>query len=129
MIENDKLVGSFITEAGWTIDIGTVPNLKRNGFDQFTLQWSGGLHQGRGGVGVDLVEFSNGVPKAIGWYQAEEIIYEETTKAWKLTAKRGNPPVFYLQRFNSPDDRKWRAVGSAKPYKLLKKSIAFKAVK
>jgi hypothetical protein len=129
LIENDKLVGSFITESGWTIDIGTVADLKKNGFDQFTLQWSGGLHQGRGGVGVDLVEFSKGVPKAIGWYQAEEIMYEETTKAWKLTAKRGSRPGFYRQRFSSSDNNKWRAVGAARPYTLVKKTITFEAVK
>lgn len=129
LLEKNKPIGSFITESGWTIDIRTVADLKKNGFDQFTLQWSGGLHQGRGGVGVDLVEFSNGVPKAIGWYLAEEIMYEETTKAWKLTAKRGNRPTFYRQRFSSPDGKKWRAVGGAKPYKLVRKTITFEAVK
>lgn len=129
LIEGNDLIGSFITEAGWTIDIGTVTDLKKNGYDQFTLQWSGGLHQGRGGVGVDLIEFSNGVPRVIGWYLAEEIMYEESTKAWKLTARRGSSPTFYRQRFSSPDNKKWRSVGTAKPFKLVKKSITFKVVK
>lgn len=129
LIENGKLAGSYISNAAWTVDIGRVGDVNQNGLDEFTLHWSGGMHQGQGGIGVDLMEFSGGFPKGIGWYKAEEFADTEVSAAWRLTAKPGTQPVFYVQRFTTKDEKKWRAVGKARPRKLAKVTEKFEVVK
>ena len=72
LIEDGKVIGNYISDGGWSANIGVVPDINQNGLNEFTLAYSGGMHQGQGGVGVDLMEFSGGHPKGIGWYKAEE---------------------------------------------------------
>lgn len=129
LIENGKLVAHYISAAAWTVDIGRVADVNQNGLDEFTLHWSGGMHQGQGGVGVDLMEFSGGLPKGIGWYKAEEFADTEVSAAWKLTAKPGKQPVFYVQKFTTKDEKKWRTVGKISTYKLGKTFGKFEVVK
>lgn len=118
LIEGDKVLGNFVSEGGWGVSIGLVPDINRNGILEFTLAYSGGLHQGQGGTGVDLMEFSNGLPKGIGWYKAEEFGPTEAVTSWKLTAKPGKTPVFYKQKFFSGENRKPRPVGKNAVTKL-----------
>jgi hypothetical protein len=129
LAENGKVIGNYITDSGWTIDIGTVPDVNQNGLDEFTLHYGGGMHQGQGGVGVDLMEFSKGVPKGIGWFQAEKFEDTEAVTVWKVTAKSAPTPIFYKQKFASAGDSKWRRVGGNLLFKLGKPYGAFTVVK
>ena len=129
LIENGRVIGNFFADTGWTMEIVRVADLNGNGLDEFTLAYSGGMHQGHGGVGVDLMEFADGTPKGIGWYKSEEFDDTQASSAWKLTAKPGPVPVFYRQKFTSRDGNKWRAVGAATVFKLGKAISNFEAVK
>ncbi len=128
LAENGEIIGNYVADSGWTLDIGTVPDVNQNGLDEFTLHYGGGMHQGQGGVGVDLMEFSNGVPKGIGWFQAEAFEDTEAVTAWKVTARSGPTPTFYKQKYASAGDSKWRRVGADLPFKLGKPYGAFTAV-
>lgn len=129
LIENEKIAGIYGSDGGWTTGISVVPDINRNGLDEFVLAYSGGLHQGQGGVGVDLVEFSNGVPVGIGWYQSEKFDDTNVSTAWKLTAKPRKVPVFYRQKFTSGDGGKWRGGGLAKVFKPGEPISKFTVVK
>ena len=130
LIEGGKVAGSYISEAGWTGDINAVADINQNGLDEFALAYSGGLHQGQGGTGVDVMEFSDGLPKGIGWYKAEEFGPTEASTAWKLTAKPGATPIFYKQKFFSGEGSKYKRVGAAVVTKLTKVFTSkFSAVK
>ncbi|MEP6788548.1 MAG: hypothetical protein ABJB40_08955 [Acidobacteriota bacterium] len=129
LIDNGKVIGNFASDGGWTDTIEAVPDVNQNGLSEFTLSYSGGLHQGHGGVGVDLVEFKNGLPVGIGWYLAEKIEDTDATQVWKLTAKPGKEPVYYRQRFLSNDGKKWRRAGIPTAFKLGKAYSKFTAVK
>lgn len=129
LIEDGKVVGNFISDVGWSVGIGAVPDVNRNGLDEFTLAYSGGLHQGQGGTGVDLVEFVNGVPTGTGWYQAEQFGDTEAVTMWKLTAKPGKVPVFYKQKYFSGEGKPARRAGVNAVTKLGKPVGKFQAVK
>lgn len=129
LIEGGKVVGSYISDSSWTVGIGAVPDINQNGLDEFTLAYSGGMHQGQGGVGVDLMEFAGGIPKGIGWYKAEEFADTEAVSVWKLTAKPGAVPVFYKQKYFSGENSKYRKVGANAVTKLTKVNGRFTAVK
>src|SRR5436189_3118241 len=79
LIEGDAVAGNFVSDGGWGEAIAAVPDIDQNGVLEFTLAYSGGLHQGSGGTGVDLMRFSDGVPVGIGWYKAEEFDESEAT--------------------------------------------------
>ena len=111
LIEGDSVVGNSISDGSWGLDIAAVPDINRNGILEFTLAYSGGLHQGAGGIGVDIMEFSDGLPTAIGWYRAEEIGPSGPVTMWKLTAQPGKSPLFYKQKFISGKNDNARPVG------------------
>jgi hypothetical protein len=130
LAEGGKIVGNFISDGGWGVVIGRVPDVNQNGLDEFTLAYSGGLHQGTGGTGVDVMEFSGDLPRGIGWYKAEEFGPTEASTMWKLTAKPGKTPVFYKQKFFSGENRPAKAVGKPAITKLTKVFVSkFEAVK
>lgn len=129
LIENGKLVGSFLSESGWSASINSVPDINRNGLDEFVLSYTGGLHQGQGGVGADLIEFSGGMPKGLGWFQAESFGETEAITAWKVTAAPGKTPVFYKQKYFSGENQKFRRVGGNLAFKLGKPYSTFEAIK
>ena len=130
LIEGDDVVGNFVSDGGWGVDIASVNDINQNGVLEFTLAYSGGLHQGHGGTGVELLEFSDGLPSGIGWYKAEEFDETESTTSWKLTAKPGKPPVYYKQKFASRGGGKARAVGKSVVTKLDKAFVSnFERVK
>lgn len=129
LIDGGKLSGNYLAEAGWTVGIGAVADINKNGLDEFTLAYSGGMHQGMGGTGVDLFEFSGGSPKGLGWYKAEEFGPTETVSVWKLTAKPGAMPSFFKQKFTSRENSAYRKIGTNAPTKLGKPISNFSAVK
>jgi hypothetical protein len=131
LIENGKLAGSWVDESGWSLEIHTIPDINKNGLDEFALAYGGGMHQGQSGVGVDLMEFSGGAPKGLGWYQSEKIDESDTVTVWKLTARPGPSPVFYKQRFTSgdADGAGYVARGKAAVTKLGKAYGSFDKVK
>ena len=112
------------TDGGWGVDIAPVNDINQNGILEFTLAYSGGLHQGRGGTGVELMEFADGLPGGIGWYKAEEFDEGETSSSWKLTAKPGTTPVYYKQKFVSRSGGKARPVGKSVVTKLDKAFVS-----
>ncbi|MFN2500443.1 MAG: hypothetical protein ABR530_00325 [Pyrinomonadaceae bacterium] len=128
VIDGDRIASSFIADAGWSADIARVADINQNGLDELVLVYAGGLHQGEGGTGVDLIEFSGGKPSGLGWYQAERFSEEGPTVGWKLTAKPGPTPIYYRQKFLSGHDQRWRRAGNAAVFKLGKPYSKFKAV-
>jgi hypothetical protein len=129
LIEDGKVAGNYLAEAGWTVDLRAVADVNRNGLDEFTLTYSGGMHQGMGGTGVDLMEFAGGMPKGIGWYKAEEFGPTESASAWKLTAKPGAKLVFSKQKYMSREGGDYKKVGAATAAKLTEVISKFTAVK
>jgi hypothetical protein len=129
LVDGGKVVGNYIADSGWTIGIESIPDLNGNGLDEFTLAYGGGMHQGQGGVGVDLMEFAGGLPKGLGWYKAEEYADTQATSVWKLTAKPGKIPIFYKQKFFSGENEKYRARGGAVVTKLGAAYGKFEAIK
>jgi hypothetical protein len=129
LINGGRLEGNYIFDGGWSVDIATVSDINQNGLDEFTLAYSGGMHQGQGGVGVDLMEYSMGKPVGIGWYKAEEFDDTNVSYVWKLTAKPGKTPVFYRQKYASSQNNKWRRVGTNSAFKLRKAFSKFTSVK
>lgn len=129
LIESGKVIGIFSADAGWTVNIGRVPDVNKNGLDEFTLAYSGGMHQGQGGVGVDLMEFAKNFPVGIGWYLAEKYEDTQASVGWKLTAKPGKAPIYFRQRFSADESEKWHPIGRASVFKLGKAYSKFRAVK
>lgn len=128
LLENGKVVGSYVADSGWAMRIKRLPDINRNGLDEFLLYYGGGMHQGRGGIGVDIVEFSNGAPKGMGWFQAETITDTESDWGYKVTVKTGKTPVFYRQKYMN-DEGKWRKTGANARFALKKVFDKYLAVK
>lgn len=127
--ENGKVISIYGSESGWSLDIGALPDINANGLDEFTLSYGGGMHQGQGGVGVDIMEFTGSAPKGIGWFKAEEFMDTEAVNVWKVTAKPGPTPVFYKQKYASVEGGKWRRTGANSVFKLGKAYGNFEVVK
>jgi hypothetical protein len=105
LIENGKVVGLYVSESGWAMDLKKLSDINRNGFDEFLLYYSGGMHQGQGGIGVDLMEFSaSGAIKGLGWFQSEGFT-EDDSWSYKISVKTGKTPVFYREKYISKNDR------------------------
>ena len=118
LIENGKVVGSYISESGWAMDLKALPDINQNGLHEFLLYYSGGMHQGQGGVGVDIMEFSAGGVKGLGWFQAEGFT-EDDSWAYKVSVKKGKTPVFYREKYISKNDT-LRKSGKIAAFKLGK---------
>ena len=130
LVENGKITGNFVSDGTWGVEIRKVADVNRNGLDEFTLEYSGGLHQGGGGTGVDLMEFSNGVPVGMGWFQTSEFGQGPHDHSWKLTAKPGKVPVYYRQKFLTDEGKRPRSLGKATVAKINKKEVSkFEIVK
>jgi hypothetical protein len=118
IVSGGKLVGNFIAEnAGWTLDSSVLPDINANGLNEIELYYSGGMHQGAGGVGVDIVEYSAGKMKGIGWYQAEGF-GEGPSWAVKVTVDTGKTPVFFKEKYVANKAGKWHKSGKVLPLKL-----------
>lgn len=130
LIEDGKVIGNFVADSGWTRNIEVLADINRNHLNEFTLSWGGGTHQGEGGVGVDIMEFADGRPKGLGWFQAEQYDDTQATRVWRVTVKASPVPVFYRQKYFSGEGEKWRRQGANSVFKLTKSFIGkFEAVK
>ena len=90
IIENGRAVANYVApESGWTIEAHSLPDIDQDGIDEAALYWSGGMHQGAGGSGVDIWEFSATGAKGIGWFQAESFDDRSPPTGYKVTAKPG----------------------------------------
>ena len=129
IFENDKLVGIWGDESGWTLQINSIADLNANGLDEFTLSFGGGMHQGEGGIGVDVMEFSAGKPRSIGWFMGEKIMDTEADSAWKVTVRTGKTPVFYRQKCIAGLRGKLIKSGANSVFSLKKVENGFKEIK
>ena len=128
LVENNKIVGSYISEGGWAGKAKTLPDINRNGLDEFALYYSGGMHQGAGGIGVDVMEFSAAAIKPLGWFQSDGFTEEDST-AYKVSVKPGKVPVFYREKYDGVGENKWKKVGKIVAFRLEKAYAAFSPLK
>lgn len=128
LIENGKIVGNYVSEGGWTLNLKSLPDVNRNGFDEFAVYYSGGMHQGAGGVGVDLMEFSGAVVKGLGWFQVYNFT-EDDSFSYKVSVKPGKVPLFYREKYDPVSGDKWKKSGKIVPFKLEKTYGKFVALK
>jgi hypothetical protein len=127
LIENGKVIKNYGTEGGWSIDLRALPDINQNGLTEFALYYSGGMHQGQGGTGVDLMEFSATGLKGIGWFQADAFT-ENDEFSYKVSVKTGKTPVFYREKYTNQND-KWKKSGALKIFKLSKIYSKFEVLK
>src|SRR5688572_8945558 len=119
VFEGDKLVASFVSqESGWAVDVKAVPDINMNGLDELALYISGGMHQGSGGMGVEIVEVSGRTLKSIGWFLAESFSDDSPVIGYKVSAKRAVKPSFTREKYVQNAAGKWRRVGAAAAFKL-----------
>jgi len=130
LIENGKAVGSWVSaESGWTMEAKALPDINQNGVNEVAFYYSGGMHQGEGGTGVDIMEFSGNTLTGIGWFQAEGFT-EKTDNAYKVTVKTGRMPTFYREKWIATrTPGKYRKLGNPLPLKLKPVFGSFEAVK
>jgi hypothetical protein len=130
VIENGKVEASYVAEeGGWSVDARTLPDINQNGLDEVALYFSGGMHQGEGGTGVEVMEFSKNGLKSLGWFQADRFYDNKPSDAYRVSVRKGTTPVFYRQRFTSRDEKNWRPASKQALFRLDKPLITFAAVK
>jgi len=130
VLENGKVVASYIAEDGDEASgARSLPDIDRDGVNEVVLEVSGGMHQGSGGTGAEMIEFTATGIKSLGWFTQDEFSENGPTIAYRVTAKPGKPPLFYRQKFTSRNEKKWNPGGRSLPFKLGAAVIKFKAVK
>jgi len=129
IFEDSKLVGIWGENSGWATKIHSITDLNSNGFDELALSFGGGLHQGQGGIGVEILEFREGKPQVLGWFQAEKTMDTATDSAWKVSVKTGKAPVFYRQKYIPGLRGKLIKTGVNTIFKLTTVENNFEAVK
>ena len=130
IMENGRVTGNYVAaDAGWSVDAKALPDIDQNGFDEVALYYSGGMHQGAGGTGVDILEFSPGRAKGIGWYQAEGFTETSPVFGYRVTVNPGKTPAFFREKYIQNSAGKWRKTGKITPLKLGKIIGEFEAVK
>jgi hypothetical protein len=128
LIESGKVIGNYIAESGWALNLKSVPDVNRNGLDEFAVYYSGGMHQGQGGTGVDLMEFSAANIKGLGWFQVYSFT-EDDAFSYKVSVKPGKIPIFYREKYDSVGEDKWKKSGKTVLFKLEKTYGKFVALK
>lgn len=128
LLEDGKIVASYISEAGWALNLKSMPDVNQNGLDEFLVYYSGGLHQGGGGTGADVMEFSGMNVKAIGWLQASTFT-EDDSFAYKVFVKPGKSPIFYREKYVSIGENKWKKSGKLAKIALEKPFGKFTVLK
>lgn len=119
VLEEGKVVGNFVApDSGWTNASAVLPDINNNGLNELALYYSGGIHQGEGGTGVDIVEYSAGNLKGIGWFQADGFSETGPTFGYKVTVKTGSIPSFFREKWVQNNSGKWRRVALVAPLKL-----------
>jgi hypothetical protein len=129
LIENNRVVGNYVADAGWVVAFKPLPDINQNGLNELALYYSGGMHQGYGGTGVDVVEFGAGGPKGLGWFQAETFSDAGPVIGYKVTAVPGPTPVFYREKHVQNAAGRWRKSGTKTPIKLKAIIKAFEPVR
>ena len=129
IIDGGKVVGNFVSaESGWSADAKVLPDINQNGLDEVALYYSGGMHQGAGGTGVDIMEFSAGSLKGVGWFLAEEFTETSPVMGYKVTVTPAKTPVFQREKYIQSKDGKWRKSGAPVPLKLKPVETKFEAI-
>ncbi len=129
LLENDKIIGSYVSEGGWAMDLESLPDINQNGLNEFLVYYSGGMHQGQSGTGVDLLEFSASGVKGLGWFQSDSFGEESGDWAYKVSVKTGKTPVFYREKYISAPNDKWKKSGKLATFKLDAAVAEFKVLK
>jgi hypothetical protein len=129
LVEDQEVIGNYTSDGGWTLEIRRLPDINQNGLDEFALYYSGGMHQGEGGTGVDILEFSKSGLKGLGWFQADSFSDAADSVGWKVSVKTGKVPIFTRQKYLSKDSKKWRLSGKPARFSLGKTYSKFAAVK
>ena len=129
IIEAGKLVASFAADAGWAVGVKAIPDINENGLDEIALYYSGGIHQGAGGTGVDILELGGGKIKGLGWFQAESFDDTNPAVGYLVTAKQGNSPAFFREKKVQTAAGKWRTAGRRIPLKVEKVVGIYSAVR
>lgn len=128
-MENGRITASYISEGGWAMGLKSLPDINQNGLDEFIVYYSGGMHQGAGGTGVDVMEFSAGTIKGLGWFQADSFGEENGDFSYRVTVKPGKAPLYYREKYVSSGENKWRRAGKAATFKLGKTYGKFDVLK
>jgi hypothetical protein len=125
LLEDGKILKTYGEESGWAMNLKWLPDINQNGIDEFAITYSGGMHQGQGGTGTDIFEFSDGKIKAIGWFQ-ESAFTENSDYEYKVWVKKGKTPVFYREKYVTGKNDKLVKVGKSATFKLQKTDNEFK---
>jgi hypothetical protein len=131
VIDGGRVVAKLASvDSGSSITAKALPDINENGLDEIAIYYSGGMHQGAGGTGVDIFEFTpNGALKGIGWYQAESYTETGPLIGYRVTVKPGKVPVFSREKFIHAENEKWRRTRKVVPLKLSKTISEFEAVR
>ncbi len=131
VIEKGKVVANVVSvDSGTAINARTLPDINQNGRNEVALSYSGGMHQGGGGTGVDILEFSRGRElNGIGWFQAEEFAEDSPLIGYRVLVNPGKVPVFSREKYVQNRAGKWRKTGKPMPLKLSKTVSEFESIK
>ena len=130
ILENGKPVANFLAEeAGWTEDSSVLPDINQNGVDEIELYYSGGMHQGDGGIGVDIVEYSAGSIKGSAGISRMGIRRQGPVFGFKVTVNPGKVPAFFKQKYLQNAAGNWRQTGKVLPLKLGEIVCPFEPIK
>lgn len=128
LIENEKIAASYVSEGGWALSLKKLPDINENGLDEFAIYYSGGMHQGEGGTGVDVWELPKMNFKGLGWFQADSFT-ETSNRSYKVSVTKGAVPVFYREKYTSINEKKWRKIGRAVKFSLSSVVCEFEPLK
>jgi len=129
LIENGKIIGNYVADVGWTVGAASLPDINQNGLNEVALYYSGGMHQGSGGTGVDVVELSPAGVKGVGWFQAESFSETGPVVGYRVTAKPGSTPAYFREKYTQGANGKWKRSGRVTPFHLRTAISKFVAVK
>ena len=138
IVEGGKIIAHFIEEGGWNLSLRVLPDVNKNGFDELVIETSGGMHQGKIGGSVTLLEVSSAGVKEFGYTQAfsNECDGDESgegcDRSFKITVAPGTKPIFYREKFiNTGDDEKprWKKGGKRQKILLNKTDSKFRLLK
>lgn len=138
IIEAGKIIAHFVSAGGWNLNVISLPDINKNGFDELAVETSGGMHQGYSGTSVTMLEVSLAAAKELGWFLAYTNECENggpeeyCDRSYKITAKPAVATVFYQQRYDnkgSDETTKWVASGKRTVVKPKKGTFKYSLIK